>query len=80
MILGVECYAILQDLDKGSLRKPGVLKLFISEICRRMTDDVAECRALAHTLAVRHVRYEPKESSLVVNAVQEALLHPQVVY
>ena len=56
-----------------------MLKLFISEICRRMTDDVAECRALAHTLAVRHVRYEPKESSLVVNAVQEALLHPQVV-
>jgi len=38
---------------------------------------LAECRTLAHTLAVRHVRHEPKESSLVVNAVQEALLHPQ---
>ena len=71
-----ESLGILQDLDAGSNKKPGVLGMFLSEICRRMTSDVAECRALAHKLATRHVRHAPKDSRVVLGFVEQALRHP----
>ena len=71
-----ETLSILQDLDAGSIKKPAVLKMFLHEICRRMTSDSAECRTLAHKLAIRHVRQVPKDSSTVFSYIEAALQSP----
>ena len=65
--------SILQELDAGSSKKPAVLKMFLHEICRRMTSDSLECRSLAHKLAIRHVRQIPKDSLIVFSYIEEAL-------
>ena len=68
-----ESLGILQELDAGSTKKPAVLKMFLHEICRRMTSDNSECRSLAHKLAIRHVRQVPKDSPTVFSYIKEAL-------
>lgn len=71
-----ETLSILQDLDAGSIKKPAVLRMFFHEICRRMTSDSAECRTLAHKLAIRHVRQVPRDSAIVFSYVEAALRSP----
>ena len=71
-----ESLSILQDLDAGSIKKPAVLRMFLHEICRRMTSDNPECRTLAHKLAIRHVRQVPKDSSIVFSYIETALHSP----
>ncbi|XP_048575697.1 integrator complex subunit 1 [Nematostella vectensis] len=76
-----EVLSVLVDLDETSKRKVDILQHFVPDLMRLMSDTNCACRTKAHTMALRHIRQNPREAHRFMNAFMTCLnsAEPQVV-
>ena len=64
MILSVETYPILQDLDAASSRNPLILEPFAERLKGLLVCNNELCRTLSYSLILKHITYSPRKSFL----------------